>query len=215
MENICRREHSEVPAFVVTCVEEIEARGLDTDGLYRTSGNLAQVQKLRCMVDQGQAIAWDKWEIAVLTGALKMFFRELRDPLITTEVYDQLTEYATRPDLRRSLDPAGREAYLRKCLNMLPEVHFSTARFLFGHFVRVLEHSSSNRMELQSLAIVVAPNLMAPHTDVRSVATHALLQKYIAEDLIQFYYNIFYTPSKSNGYSNGKHHSFENGNKEN
>ena len=27
--------------------------GLDADGLYRMSGNLSQVQKIRCQVDQG------------------------------------------------------------------------------------------------------------------------------------------------------------------
>lgn len=29
--------------------------GLDHDGIYRISGNLAQIQKLRCQVDQGKA----------------------------------------------------------------------------------------------------------------------------------------------------------------
>lgn len=28
--------------------------GLDHDGIYRISGNLAQIQKLRCQVDQGK-----------------------------------------------------------------------------------------------------------------------------------------------------------------
>ena len=33
--------------------------GLDHEGIYRIGGNISQIQKLRCMVDQGRLfIAW-------------------------------------------------------------------------------------------------------------------------------------------------------------
>lgn len=53
LQAICQHEHSMVPRFIQLVTEVIESRGLDTDGLYRVSGNLSAIQKIRCHVDQG------------------------------------------------------------------------------------------------------------------------------------------------------------------
>ena len=42
-----------VPLFVEDIIKSIEDKGLDMDGIYRISGNLAEVQKVRHQVDQG------------------------------------------------------------------------------------------------------------------------------------------------------------------
>jgi hypothetical protein len=70
-----------VPYFVEEITAAIEAKGLDMDGLYRISGNVTEVQKLRHQVDHGKYNFKD-FDIHVLCGALKTFFRELDDSLI-------------------------------------------------------------------------------------------------------------------------------------
>ncbi|KAG8129635.1 hypothetical protein E2320_016356 [Naja naja] len=52
LEALCQREGSTVPRFVQQCVEAVEQRGLDADGIYRVNGNLAIIQKLRFIVDR-------------------------------------------------------------------------------------------------------------------------------------------------------------------
>uniref|UniRef100_A0A8C3TDA3 Rho GTPase-activating protein 12 n=1 Tax=Chelydra serpentina TaxID=8475 RepID=A0A8C3TDA3_CHESE len=84
--SLCQRENSSVPKFVKLCIEHVEEHGLDVDGLYRVSGNLAVIQKLRFAVNHDEKLDLNdsKWEdIHVITGALKMFFRELPEPLFT------------------------------------------------------------------------------------------------------------------------------------
>uniref|UniRef100_A0A8D0L676 Rho GTPase activating protein 15 n=1 Tax=Sphenodon punctatus TaxID=8508 RepID=A0A8D0L676_SPHPU len=49
---VCEHEGSTVPWFVKVCLEAVEKRGLDVDGIYRVSGNLATIQKLRFVVNQ-------------------------------------------------------------------------------------------------------------------------------------------------------------------
>lgn len=74
-----------IPEFVQRCVAAIERseENLKTDGLYRASGNLSQVQKIRLQVDQNNLSVIDQEEdVHVLTGVLKLFFRELKEPLI-------------------------------------------------------------------------------------------------------------------------------------
>lgn len=53
------------------------------DGLYRVSGNITEVQKLRYQVDHGKQNFKD-FDIHVLSGGLKTFFRELDDSLVPT-----------------------------------------------------------------------------------------------------------------------------------
>uniref|UniRef100_A0A8C3WC75 Rho GTPase activating protein 9 n=1 Tax=Catagonus wagneri TaxID=51154 RepID=A0A8C3WC75_9CETA len=103
LESLCQREGDTVPSFVRLCIAAVDKRGLDVDGIYRVSGNLAVVQKLRFLVDRERAITSDgrymfpqqpgqegrldldsaEWDdIHVITGALKLFLRELPQPLV-------------------------------------------------------------------------------------------------------------------------------------
>ena len=68
---------SDIPNFVRKCVESIEKGDLlKTDGVYRQSGNLSTIQKIRLQVDQGNLAIIDSVEdVHVLTGSLKLFFR--------------------------------------------------------------------------------------------------------------------------------------------
>lgn len=51
---ICHQEKSLVPKFIFVVTEVIELLGLDTDGIYRVSGNLSSIQRIRCAVDHGK-----------------------------------------------------------------------------------------------------------------------------------------------------------------
>lgn len=94
---------------------------MTADGLYRASGNLSQIQKIRFQVNQGKVLNCttlkiekktnlvskdniigliylfaDNLEILnteddihVLTGALKMFFRELKEPLFPFNTFEK------------------------------------------------------------------------------------------------------------------------------
>ena len=68
---------SDVPHFVKKCIESIEKGDLlKTDGVYRQSGNLSTIQKIRLQVDQGNLTIIESIEdVHVLTGSLKLFFR--------------------------------------------------------------------------------------------------------------------------------------------
>ena len=68
-------------------INTIRPEYLSTDGVYRQSGNLSVVQRLRLQIDQGNLAVLDSVDdVHVLTGALKLFFRELQEPLIPWEV---------------------------------------------------------------------------------------------------------------------------------
>uniref|UniRef100_A0A452I7I1 Rho GTPase-activating protein 12 n=1 Tax=Gopherus agassizii TaxID=38772 RepID=A0A452I7I1_9SAUR len=127
--SLCQRENSSVPKFVKLCIEHVEEHGLDVDGLYRVSGNLAVIQKLRFAVNHDEKLDLNdsKWEdIHVITGALKMFFRELPEPLFTYNHFNDFVNAIKQ-------EPRQRVHALKDLIKQLPKPNQDTMQILFRH----------------------------------------------------------------------------------
>ncbi|XP_069003117.1 rho GTPase-activating protein 9 isoform X3 [Embiotoca jacksoni] len=208
LEMLCERERSSVPRFVRLCTEAVERRGLDTDGIYRVSGNLAVIQKLRYLVNHERAVTTDgrymfpaefvqeeklnldesEWEdIHVISGALKLFFRELPEPLVP---YGFFTDIVETVKMSNYMDKVDR----LKCLilNMPPPNH-DTLQFMCRHLKRVLEHTDTNRMTTQNIGIVFGPTLMRPERDNGNMAVNMIYQNQAVELILTESDHIFRT----------------------
>ncbi|XP_044206114.1 rho GTPase-activating protein 15 isoform X3 [Thunnus albacares] len=194
LEMLCEREKSTVPRFVRLCTEAVERRGLDTDGIYRVSGNLAVIQKLRFLVNHEEKLNLDEseWEdIHVITGALKLFFRELPEPLVP---YGFFTDIVETVKMSNYMDKVDR----LKCLvlNMPPPNH-DTLQFMCRHLRRVLEYSDTNRMTTQNIGIVFGPTLMRPERDNGNMAVNMVYQNQAVELILSEFDHIFGTRGPS------------------
>nr|VZI23313.1 unnamed protein product [Spirometra erinaceieuropaei] len=88
---LCDREQTKVPTFVTRVIGAIEARGLNVSGLYRKSGNAATIQNLRNQVNHHDySLNSDEWGVFELSDSLKLFLRELKEPLFCYSVYNSL-----------------------------------------------------------------------------------------------------------------------------
>ncbi|XP_057174738.1 N-chimaerin isoform X6 [Ursus arctos] len=93
------------PMVVDMCIREIESRGLNSEGLYRVSGFSDLIEDVKMAFDRdGEKadISVNMYEdINIITGALKLYFRDLPIPLITYDAYPKFIESAsptvTRP----------------------------------------------------------------------------------------------------------------------
>ncbi|XP_066564505.1 rho GTPase-activating protein 15 isoform X2 [Amia ocellicauda] len=188
LDALCEREKNTVPKFVRMCTEAVEKRGLEADGIYRVSGNLAVIQKLRFIVDHEEKLNLDdsQWEdIHVITGALKMFFRELPEPLVPYGFFNDFVETVKIPDY---LDRLTRMKWL---VQKLPPPNHDTMRFIFTHLKRVNEHSDTNRMTTQNIGIVFGPTLMRPERDFTNMAVNMVYQNQAVELILSEYEHIF------------------------
>ncbi|XP_058525556.1 rho GTPase-activating protein 12 isoform X4 [Ochotona princeps] len=175
--NLCQRENGTVPLFVRLCIEHVEEHGLDVDGIYRVSGNLAVIQKLRFAVnhDEKLDLTDSKWEdIHVITGALKMFFRELPEPLFTFNHFNDFVNAIKQ-------EPRQRVAAVKDLIRQLPKPNQDTMQILFKHLKRVIENGEKNRMTYQSIAIVFGPTLLKPEKETGNIAVHTVYQNQIVE----------------------------------
>ncbi|XP_055285631.1 rho GTPase-activating protein 12 isoform X1 [Moschus berezovskii] len=187
LSNLCQRENSTVPKFVKLCIEHVEQYGLDVDGIYRVSGNLAVIQKLRFAVNHDEKLDLkdSKWEdIHVITGALKMFFRELPEPLFTFNHFNDFVNAIKQ-------EPRQRVSAVKDLIKQLPKPNQDTMQILFRHLKRVIENGERNRMTYQSIAIVFGPTLLKPEKETGNIAVHTVYQNQIVELILLEINSIF------------------------
>ncbi|XP_019386673.1 PREDICTED: rho GTPase-activating protein 12 isoform X4 [Crocodylus porosus] len=185
--SLCQRENSTVPKFVKLCIDHVEEHGLDVDGLYRVSGNLAVIQKLRFAVNHDEKLDLNdsKWEdIHVITGALKMFFRELPEPLFTYNHFNDFVNAIKQ-------EPRQRVHAVKDLIKQLPKPNQDTMQVLFKHLKRVVENGEKNRMTYQSIAIVFGPTLLKPEKETGNIAVHTVYQNQIVELILLELNSIF------------------------
>ena len=90
-----------------------------------------------------------------MSSLLKMYFRELPNPVCTFSLYDRFVSAVQSTD-----EDDERSCELRKVLGCLPKPNHRTLASLVRHLHRVSLHSDSTGMTAKNLAIVWAPNLL-------------------------------------------------------
>ncbi|XP_058961156.2 rho GTPase-activating protein 15-like isoform X2 [Pocillopora verrucosa] len=186
--HLCERQKTTVPVFVSSCIAAIEKRGLSFDGLYRVCGNVSTVQKLRIMVDQEEKVVLGEPpfdDVHALTGSLKLYFRELPEPLIPYDFFSGFVE-AIKQSTRKSKLTA-----MRSLAVQMPKVNGETLKLLLRHLRKLMDQSEENRMNAQNLAIVWGPNLMWPRYDSGDIAVNMVHQNQIIEFLLLEFDHVF------------------------
>ena len=148
-----------VPRLLTLCSALVEERGI-VDGIYRLSGISSNIQALRRAFDEdrfpdlfsSQLVMRD---IHAVSSLLKMYFRELPDPVCTFSLYDQFVEA-----IQGSQGDEERADHLRGVVALLPAPNYRTLESLARHLYRVSLHSHKTGMTARNLAIVWAPNLL-------------------------------------------------------
>uniref|UniRef100_A0A8C2TJB3 BCR activator of RhoGEF and GTPase n=1 Tax=Coturnix japonica TaxID=93934 RepID=A0A8C2TJB3_COTJA len=156
---VTKRERSKVPYIVRQCVEEIERRGMEEVGIYRVSGVATDIQALKAAFDVNNkdvSVMMSEMDVNAIAGTLKLYFRELPEPLFTDELYPNFAEGIALSD------PVAKESCMLNLLLSLPEPNLVTFLFLLDHLKRVAERESINKMSLHNLATVFGPTLLRP-----------------------------------------------------
>lgn len=77
------------------CVEYLDRPdALETEGLFRRSPNTAVVRDLQTRINQGEKVVLNDPHVAAVL--LKTFLRELKEPLLTFDLYDEIIQYQSK-----------------------------------------------------------------------------------------------------------------------
>uniref|UniRef100_A0AAY5K0L7 Myosin IXb n=1 Tax=Esox lucius TaxID=8010 RepID=A0AAY5K0L7_ESOLU len=144
-----------IPLVVQMLLEHVEMNGLYTEGIYRKSGSACHARELHQLLETNPEMATlENYSIHTVTGLVKRWLRELPDPLMTYNLYNEFLQAVELPNQSERL----RVIYQK--VEGLPTSNFNTLERLLFHLVRVAKEEEHNRMSANSLAIVFAPCIL-------------------------------------------------------
>ncbi|KAH8553440.1 Rho GTPase activation protein [Umbelopsis sp. PMI_123] len=160
---LMERDREEVPVILRKCAEAVETYGLNTVGIYRVSGTNTQIQKLKTAFDRdcrnvNLNAEENVSDINNITSVLKLWFRELPDPLFPRAAYQHFLNAAKIDDERM------RVLGLHSIINDLPDANYATLKFLMNHLDRVQQSQRHNKMGISNLATIFGLTLMGNDT---------------------------------------------------
>ncbi|CAG8022584.1 unnamed protein product [Penicillium olsonii] len=164
LNDLYARDGTAVPFIVYQCFQAVELFGLTMEGIYRLSGSATHISHMKAVFDNDSSqVDFTNPEnfyhdVNSVAGLAKQFFRDLPDPLFTTEYYTQFIDAA------RFDDDIQRRDSLHALINSLPDAHYATLRAIILHLNKIQEHYTQNRMNAGNLAICFGPTLMGANS---------------------------------------------------
>ncbi|XP_064351346.1 rho GTPase-activating protein 44 isoform X4 [Camelus dromedarius] len=173
----------EIAFPIEACVTMLLECGMQEEGLFRVAPSASKLKKLKaaldCCVVDVQEYSADPHAIA---GALKSYLRELPEPLMTFELYDEWIQASNIPEQDKRL-----QALWNAC-EKLPTANHSNIRYLIKFLSKLSEYQDVNKMTPTNMAIVLGPNLLWPQAEgnITEMMTTVSLQIVgIVEPIIQ------------------------------
>lgn len=173
------------------CVSMLMRTGLREEGLFRLAAGASVMKRLKSCLDSGTVDQNEfKSDPHAVAGALKCYLRELPEPLMTFELYNDWFRAAGEKETEEKLN------LLREALQKLPTDNYNNLRYLVQFLSHLSEHQKVNKMTPSNIAIVLGPNLLWPRcegeTSLLDMASASSVQVVtIIEPLIQYSKSLF------------------------
>ncbi|XP_070507711.1 rho GTPase-activating protein Graf isoform X2 [Chironomus tepperi] len=194
-------------AFVKKCIETLEKRGLEEEGLYRVSGVGTKINKLlqlgldsKKTETERLAIFTEDQHLEVLesktiASALKQYLRKLKEPLMTYRYFNGFLSAAKQEQhIQRISD-------VHALTHRLPKNHFEMLDIIVQHLKKVASKSHKNKMSIFNLGVVFGPTLLKASEDSLAAVLEIKFNNLVIEILIENYELIFKNlPGKSSDY---------------
>ncbi|KAL5277342.1 MYO9B family protein [Megaselia abdita] len=162
--NLCQAEGRSIPLQIEQLISKIEMLALYTEGIYRKSSVASKIKELKQKMSDEVQIDYESYNVHVLTNVLKTFLRDMPEPLLTFDRYDDFLRASDLPDTN------VRVQTIMSLIKKLPTAHHALLERLIFHLALVARREKHNRMSASSLSIVFAPcvlrtNRMVPAQD--------------------------------------------------
>ncbi|KAF9528517.1 hypothetical protein CPB83DRAFT_929834 [Crepidotus variabilis] len=168
--------HQKIPIILPFLSDGILALGgTKAEGIFRVPGDNDSVSALKLRIDRGYYTLDGVDDPHVLASLMKLWLRELCDPLVPDELYNEC--------IQNSKDP---EACVQ-IVERLPTINRRVVLFVISFLQIFLEERTQGitKMTPANLALVMAPNLLRCNSDLVSVVfTNAQYEQIFVYNLL-------------------------------
>uniref|UniRef100_A0A0N4ZHK9 F-BAR domain-containing protein n=1 Tax=Parastrongyloides trichosuri TaxID=131310 RepID=A0A0N4ZHK9_PARTI len=157
VEEYCFIKGCLIPPIIITCVEAIRDNALDMQGIFRISATNGDILALRDEFEKGNnplKSGIKSSDIHAICGILKLYLRELREPMIPFSMFDYCVESWKTNNMDQFLE------CIKKIFFDLPQPVWLTLRYLFAFFDHICEHNANNCMDAHNLSICLGPAML-------------------------------------------------------
>ncbi|CAM9979101.1 unnamed protein product [Bubo scandiacus] len=145
----------EIALPIEACVMMLLTAGMREEGLFRLAAGASVLRKLKSSLASGSNALEEFYsDPHAVAGALKSYLRELPQPLMTFELYNEWVKVASLKDVD------SRVQSLRDTCSHLPQESYNNLRYLIKFLAKLAEHQEVNKMTPSNIAIVLGPNLL-------------------------------------------------------
>ncbi|XP_011781073.1 PREDICTED: SH3 domain-binding protein 1 [Colobus angolensis palliatus] len=147
----------EIALPIEACVMMLLSEGMKEEGLFRLAAGASVLKRLKqTMASDPHSLEEFCSDPHAVAGALKSYLRELPEPLMTFDLYDDWMRAASLKE------PGARLQALQEVCSRLPPENLSNLRYLMKFLARLAEEQEVNKMTPSNIAIVLGPNLLWP-----------------------------------------------------
>ncbi|UXI16165.1 acidic mammalian chitinase [Sarcoptes scabiei] len=161
-----------IPRTIQTCVDFLQQECcLDIEGIFRRSAKVNIVKTVQQSFNMGESVDFERLKsepemslestVHVAAVIVKSFLRELPEPLLTFQLYDDVLNFQ---QISGGPSPEQRQQKLTYAINLvlnrLPENNYQLLKYIVKFLDKVMDHSEFNKMTAPNLAIVFGPNLL-------------------------------------------------------
>ncbi|KAG0271431.1 hypothetical protein BGZ95_000757 [Linnemannia exigua] len=197
-------EQRAVPLVVEKCIEAVDERGLEVEGIYRRSGMAVEARQLVQAFDAGlhpnlmdTAIYQD---ICSITSVLKQYLRTLPEPLVPYDLYGEFMDATGLPHTDDKYDT------FKELMDRMPFAHYQTLKVLMEHLNRVTELESINLMTSKNLSVVFGPTLMRnpdPSREILDMTSKNMTIEFLIVNTPQLFVRVQRTSSSGHNHGQG------------
>jgi hypothetical protein len=152
---------SDIPLLVTRCFQCIQHK-FEEEGIFRKSGLYAHILELKNSLDQGYSIKeliTQDTDCHTITGLLKLYIRELPNPLISSKLQNQLLTI-----MKDSYELEEKIEQIKSVLLLMDQLERNLLGFICKMLKTVSLYQEKNKMTVRNLAIVWAPTLLGSTT---------------------------------------------------
>lgn len=187
-------------SFVRKCIEVLEKRGLEEEGLYRIGGVSTKIAKLLQMGldrkktekerlsffnDDQTGPNTEILESKTIASALKQYLRHLNEPLMTFRLHHAFIA-AAKQETR-----ANRINEVHQLVYKLPRNRFEMLDIVICHLKSVSLKSDRNKMSVFNLGVVFGPTILRAAEETVAAILDIKFNNVVIEILIENYDKIF------------------------
>ncbi|XP_074029769.1 rho GTPase-activating protein 44 isoform X2 [Leptinotarsa decemlineata] len=162
------------------CITALTEYGMKEEGLFRIAGSTSKVKRLKASIDSGclSDLIPEYRDVHTLASLLKLYLRELPEPLLTFHLHKDWIEAAQMPENRRL-------QVVKELIARLPQENQDNLSCLFQFLSKLTKHPE-NKMTASNIAIVLSPNLLwNKHEDLNTNIGNCVTINVLVELLVK------------------------------